>query len=54
MEAHLLDYPGGDLYGARMRLLFVTRLRDERRFDTVDELIAQIGRDVGRTREVLA
>jgi riboflavin kinase / FMN adenylyltransferase len=54
VEAHLLDHPGGDLYGVRMRLLFVTRLRDERRFDTVEELIAQIGRDVGRTREVLA
>jgi riboflavin kinase / FMN adenylyltransferase len=53
VEAHLLDYPGGDLYGARVRLQLVARLRDERRFDSVEELIAQIGRDVARTREVL-
>ena len=53
VEAHLLDYPGADLYGARVRLLLATRLRDERRFDTVDELMAQIGRDVARTRELL-
>jgi riboflavin kinase/FMN adenylyltransferase len=54
VEAHLLDYPGADLYGARMRLLFASRLRDERRFDTVDALEGEIGRDVDRVRRILA
>jgi riboflavin kinase/FMN adenylyltransferase len=54
VEAHLLDYPGADLYAARVRLLFATRLRDERRFDTVADLIAQMERDVERTRQIVA
>jgi riboflavin kinase/FMN adenylyltransferase len=53
VEAHLLDYPGADLYGERLRLLFVSRLRDERRFDRVEDLIAEIGRDVQRTRQLV-
>jgi riboflavin kinase/FMN adenylyltransferase len=53
VEAHLLDHPGGDLYGARLRLSLVARLRDERRFASVDELMAEIHRDIARTREIL-
>jgi riboflavin kinase/FMN adenylyltransferase len=53
VEAHLLDYPGADLYGARLRLLFAARLRDERRFDRIEDLIAEIGRDVERTRALV-
>ena len=37
IETHVLDYDG-DLYGRRVRLGFVQRLRDERRFDDVDAL----------------
>jgi riboflavin kinase/FMN adenylyltransferase len=44
IETHLLRY-SGDLYGRRVRLSFVQRLRDERRFDTVDALCAQIEAD---------
>lgn len=36
----------GDLYGARVELLFVKRLRDERRFDSPQDLMAQIRRDM--------
>ena len=50
VEAYLLDYPGGDLYDSRVRLLFEGRLRDERRFGSVEELLAEIQRDVARTR----
>jgi riboflavin kinase/FMN adenylyltransferase len=44
IEAHLLR-GGRDLYGQRLRLYFVTRLRDERKFDSVDALKVQIDQD---------
>jgi riboflavin kinase/FMN adenylyltransferase len=47
VETHLLRY-AGDLYGRRVRLAFVQRLRDERRFDDVDALRAQIEADQRR------
>jgi riboflavin kinase/FMN adenylyltransferase len=53
-EAHLLDFDGRDLHGQRVRIAFIERLRDERRFPSVAELKAQIARDVERAREVLA
>ena len=53
VEAYLLDHDG-DLYGQRLRLEVVARLRDELRFESVDALIAQIHADVARTRELLA
>lgn len=53
-EAHLFDFDGRDLYGASLRLAFLARLRDERRFPSVDALRAQIGDDVARAREALA
>ena len=52
VEAYLLDF-SGDLYGEPARLSFVERLRDELAFDSVDDLVTQMGRDVGRTRAVL-
>jgi riboflavin kinase/FMN adenylyltransferase len=52
VEAHLLDFQG-DLYGASMRLAFVTRLREERKFTSVEALIEQIGRDVAAARQRL-
>jgi len=55
VEVHLLDFEG-DLYGQRIELEFVARLRGEKRFAGVDELAAQIARDVreARTRLGLA
>jgi riboflavin kinase/FMN adenylyltransferase len=50
IEAHLLDFTG-DLYGRPVRLDVVDRLRDEMRFGSVDELKAQIGRDIVAARE---
>lgn len=52
VETHLLDW-SGDLYGQHLRLEFLHRLRGEQKFDTVADLVAQIGRDVVRAREVL-
>jgi riboflavin kinase/FMN adenylyltransferase len=53
VEAYLLDFDG-DLYGARLRLELVQRLRDERRFGTVDDLLAEIRNDIARAREILS
>jgi riboflavin kinase / FMN adenylyltransferase len=52
VEAHLLDY-SGDLYGLSIGVDFRHRLRDERRFDGVEALVAQIGADADRARELL-
>jgi riboflavin kinase/FMN adenylyltransferase len=52
-EAHIFDFDGRDLYGERIRLAFVARLRDERRFSSVDALRAQIADDAERARRLL-
>jgi riboflavin kinase/FMN adenylyltransferase len=52
IEAYLLDFEG-DLYGAELRLHFMRRLRGERRFATVEELVEQMHRDVEETRKAL-
>jgi riboflavin kinase/FMN adenylyltransferase len=49
LETHLLDYQG-DLYGRRVEVEFHTRLRDERRFESVEELKAQIEKDIQAAR----
>ncbi|MBC8245116.1 MAG: bifunctional riboflavin kinase/FAD synthetase [Verrucomicrobia bacterium] len=49
VEAHLLDFDG-DLYGQRLELELVDRLRDERRFGSAGELAAQIARDIESAR----
>ncbi len=51
LEAH---FPGfsGDLYGRTVRLVFLLRLRDERRFDSADDLVAQLGADVRAAERV--
>jgi riboflavin kinase/FMN adenylyltransferase len=49
VEAFLLDFEG-DLYGKRLRLEVLQRLRDERRFDSVEALVAQIHADVAEVR----
>ena len=53
VEVHLLDFEG-DLYGERIELEFVARLRGEKRFSGVDELASQIARDVSEARQKLA
>jgi riboflavin kinase/FMN adenylyltransferase len=52
VEVFVLDFDG-DLYGQRLRVEFVARLRDERRFTDADALVAQMHRDVEATRELL-
>ena len=52
VEAHLLDF-SGDLYGREMALDFVARLRDEQKFNSVEELVAQVQEDIRRGRVLL-
>jgi riboflavin kinase/FMN adenylyltransferase len=49
IEAYLLDFDG-DLYDRRLRIEVGERLRDERRFESIDALIAQIRADVAQVR----
>lgn len=49
VEAHLLDFTG-DLYGQEIELTFVAKLRDEQKFSSLEELRAQIARDVTAAR----
>jgi riboflavin kinase/FMN adenylyltransferase len=53
LEVHLLDF-NGDLYGELLQVEFVTRLREERRFPSIDELAAQIRSDMTEAKRVLA
>jgi riboflavin kinase/FMN adenylyltransferase len=53
VEAYILDFDG-DLYGKQLRLDFLERLRGERRFQSAQELVEQMHRDVERTREIVA
>ncbi len=53
VEVHLID-AAGDLYGQEMDVQFVKKLRDERRFDSLDALKAQIALDVETARAALA
>lgn len=52
VEVHLLDITL-DLYGLRLGVEFVARLRDERRFNGVAELVAQIAADARQARDLL-
>ena len=49
LEANVFDFDG-DLYGQPARVAFSRRVREQERFDTVDELIAQMRRDVEAVR----
>jgi riboflavin kinase/FMN adenylyltransferase len=52
VEAHLLDFDG-DLYGQRLVVEIWSPLREQRRFDSLEELVAAIGSDVERARGVV-
>lgn len=53
IEAHLFDF-SADLYGQRLRVGFVERLRGERKFPSVQDLVRQIQDDASRARALLA
>ena len=50
LEVHLFDWDG-DLYGAHLRVRFLKKLRDEKKFDGIEALKAAIARDAREARE---
>jgi riboflavin kinase / FMN adenylyltransferase len=52
IEVHLLDF-NQDIYGSRLNLNFVKRIRDEMKFNSSAELMRKIGNDIRDTREIL-
>ena len=52
VEVHLLDFEG-DLYGERLSVQFLQRLRDEQKFQSAEALAAQLSEDEGRCRTVV-
>ena len=53
IESYLIDHDA-DLYGQTLRIAFIARLRGEKRFASVEELVAQMHRDVDQARELCA
>lgn len=51
-EVHLFDF-ASDIYGKRIKVNFIARLRDEKKFSGLDELSAQIKKDAGTAREII-
>ena len=49
LEVHLLAFEG-DLYGLEIEVAFLRFLREEKKFGSMEELRAQIGRDVAAVR----
>jgi riboflavin kinase/FMN adenylyltransferase len=52
VEAHIFDFEG-NLYGQRLTLEFVERLRPEKKFNSIDELVTQITHDAEQARALL-
>ena len=53
VEAHLIGFDE-DIYGEILRIAFLDRLRGEKRFDSVDELVEQMNRDVEEAKRITA
>jgi len=53
LEVHFFDFDG-DLYGQRLEVQFVAKLRDERGFERIEDLVEQMQRDAQAARAVLA
>ncbi|CAM3587371.1 bifunctional riboflavin kinase/FAD synthetase [Parendozoicomonas haliclonae] len=52
LEVHLLDFDG-DLYGCRIRVEFVEKIRGEQKFDKLDDLKLAISNDIIQARKIL-
>ena len=52
VETHILDF-SGDLYGQKITVRFIERLREEKKFPSPEALVEQIRRDEQKAREIL-
>ena len=53
LEVHVFDF-SGDLYGRAIEVEFVAKLRDEVKFDSLDELVVQMKMDDAQARDILS
>jgi riboflavin kinase/FMN adenylyltransferase len=53
VEVHILDF-GTDIYGEKIRVNFIQRIRDEKKFESLSELTAQINQDIKTAQKILA
>ncbi|MCZ6690956.1 MAG: bifunctional riboflavin kinase/FAD synthetase [Planctomycetota bacterium] len=53
VEVHLLDFQG-DLYGLSIEVTLLAHLREEKKFDRVEDLVQQLERDRNRTRNAIS
>ena len=53
LEVHIFDF-AADIYGRRIEVEFVERLRDEQKFEGIEAMTEQVRRDAARAREILA
>lgn len=52
VEVHILDF-SADIYGQKLEVEFVEKIRDEENFDSIEELVKQIRNDEARSRKIL-
>ena len=52
IEVHIFDFKE-DIYGSRIRVNMVKRLRDEIKFSNIEQLSAQIRKDIQKAKEIL-
>jgi riboflavin kinase/FMN adenylyltransferase len=52
LEVHLFDF-NRDIYGEQIAISFLRRLRDERKFDSLAELVEQLGKDRDEARQIV-
>lgn len=53
LEVHLFDFDQAEFYGENLEVWFVERLREEKKFDSIEDLVAQIERDATEARRML-
>jgi riboflavin kinase/FMN adenylyltransferase len=53
VEVHILDF-NENIYDQKIRVNFIERIRDEKKFGSIDELKSQIHEDINRGRKILA
>ncbi len=53
LEVHLFDFDR-DIYGEYIHVDFIAHLRDEEKYESVDELVAQMEKDTENARSILA
>jgi riboflavin kinase/FMN adenylyltransferase len=53
VEVHILDF-NENIYGQNIRVNFVQRIRDEKKFSSISELSDQIKKDIVKARKTLS